>query len=87
MRALLLRRLSVPAWLKAGWFERTLAVTLLSGWGFAVWGLGDVLAPWLSSRGIWAIGFGVLLLGCAGFELIRKLSKHGLFALSQVREK
>jgi len=85
VRALRLPRLAAPAWLRASWFYSALALTLIGGWGLLVWGLGEVLAPWLSSRGVWAVGFGLFLLGCAGFELIRKMTKHGLFALSQVK--
>ena len=85
--ALRLPRLAAPAWLRANWLESALALTLLGGWGLTVWGLGEILGPWLAARGIWAIGAGLLLLGCSGFKLLAALLKHGLYSLSQVREK
>lgn len=88
MRALLLKRVDlspVLRWVRTSWLESALALTLLAGWGLLVWGIGEIVAPWLSSRGVWAIGAGLLLLGGCGFELIRKLVRHGLYALSQVK--
>lgn len=63
--------------------EPLIALTLLTGWGLVIWGLGLLCARWLPPAGIWAIGAGLFLLGCVGFRFIGILGRHGLYALSK----
>ena len=74
-------RVAQKAW--AARAEHLQALAVLLGWGLLWWGLSDVLARWLSPRGIQAIGLGVLVLSCVGWKVLRILATIGLYGLSK----
>lgn len=77
---------SVGALVRKVWAARAehlQALAVLLGWGLLWWGLSDVLARWLSPRGIQAVGLGLLVLSCVGWKVLRILATIGLYGLSK----